>query len=220
MSKKNIQQYSKSSFSNNEEQNNDYESILSEGEQVIKVARISLWNYLNNFISMGIWFFLIMFALFYINYDNLMLWAGDGYSGLMPEQRYKFFYMIASYADNWWFHLLKLLPCFFLYSHIQSLLMGYVAIKLILTNKQVIVSAGLISHELIDLPLNRIESVRLSQSVKGKFFGYGDLTFIGMGDSITVMQGIKDPMEFKKMFNFYKKKLEEQNITDKKELSI
>lgn len=189
-------------MSDNQE-NEEILALLNRNEKLIKVARISLWNYLRNFIHMGIWFCIFVFLVFAVHPHNLEIWAGDGYTGLLAAQKYKFFTMITPYAGEWWSWIIRILPIWFIWSNGSSLLYGYSAIKLILTDKRVIIISNFLNQEMIDYPLVNLESVRVYQDVNGRIFKYGNLVFMGKGQSAVEMQGFKEPFAFKKALDYY-----------------
>jgi hypothetical protein len=178
-------------------------ALLNYNEKLVFVARISLWNYLRNFIYMGIWFVVFLFLIFFVNPGNMESWAGDGYSGILAAQRYNLFMMIAPYTSTWWSWLIRLIPIWFIWTSGSSLLYGYGAIKLILTDKRVIASSNFFNQEIIDYPLLNLESVRVYQDVNGRLFKYGNIILMGKGQSGVEMQGIKEPFAFKKMLDYY-----------------
>lgn len=183
----------------NYETDPDIVNNLNDNEKLIAVSRISLWNYLSNFIFMGVWFIILLFLLFGVNENNLVSWAGDGVNGFLAGPRYEYLNIIAPYTNKWWFWLLKLIPVWFIWSSLSSLLYGYAAIKLILTDQRVIISSNFITQETVDYRLTKIESVIVSQDINGKMFGYGNLRLRGEGGTVTEMQGFKDIVDFKKL---------------------
>ena len=70
--------------------------------------------------------------------------------------------------------------------------------ELAITNKRVIAKSGLVKIDTMELNHSKVESFNVSQSVFGRLFGFGTLTINGTGGGHTPIQGIKDPMEFRR----------------------
>jgi len=195
----------------NYENDTDVVNNLDPDEHLIAVARISLWNYRYNFIFIGFWFLIFFFLLFGVTQSNLNIWAGDGVNGILAAPRYEYLTMLAPYANKWWFWILKFIPLWFVWSSLSSLLYGYAAIKLILTDQRVIASSNFFQQDVEYYRLTKLESVVLSQDMNGKIFGYGDLRLRGEGGNITLLQGFKDVHGFrKKLITAQKKALEKE----------
>ena len=67
-----------------------------------------------------------------------------------------------------------------------------------ITNKRVIVKMGLIRRQTLELNLQRVESVSVSQSILGRILGYGTITIIGTGGTKEPFHRIAHPLEFRK----------------------
>lgn len=83
------------------------------------------------------------------------------------------------------------------------LLMAFIRYKtteLAITNKRVIAKFGFISRHTIELNINKVESIQVSQGILGRIFDYGSLTISGAGDPQAPIPGISDPMGFRKAF--------------------
>ncbi|MGA3943521.1 PH domain-containing protein [Ralstonia nicotianae] len=71
--------------------------------------------------------------------------------------------------------------------------------ELAVTNKKIIGKAGFIRRVSIDLPLDKLESVNISQGVIGRIFGFGRITVRGVGGNSVVIPYIKSPMDFRRV---------------------
>ena len=83
------------------------------------------------------------------------------------------------------------------------LLMAYIKYKtteLAVTNKRVIAKVGFISRETVELNLSKAESIQINQSLFGRIFNYGSLKINGTGSSHAPIDGIRDPLEFRRQF--------------------
>lgn len=72
--------------------------------------------------------------------------------------------------------------------------------ELVVTNKQVIGKIGIISREIINLPLLRIESIDVDQTIMGRIFGYGTVTVSGSGGHMVSIPYIDNPLGFRRIF--------------------
>ncbi len=66
------------------------------------------------------------------------------------------------------------------------------------TNKRIIIKTGLISRKIVEMNINKLESVNVRQSVMGRILGYGALEFTGTGGTKETFTNIYNPTEFKK----------------------
>ena len=53
--------------------------------------------------------------------------------------------------------------------------------KIIKTNKKILFKTGFIAIEIVEIPLSQIECIKISQSMFGRIFKFGNLTIIGAG---------------------------------------
>ncbi len=78
------------------------------------------------------------------------------------------------------------------------ILWGYYWLKnktteMVMTNCRVISKQGIVSVHMGEIRNNRIESIKLHQSICGRLFGYGDIELIGTGNNIVVLQCVDNP---------------------------
>jgi len=72
--------------------------------------------------------------------------------------------------------------------------------ELAITNKRVITKLGLVSRDTLELNLQKIETVQVQQSVRGRLLNYGTLIIAGGGVTQEPIHGLADPMEFRRAF--------------------
>lgn len=185
----------------NQNEINDTLNLLNRNEKLIKIAKLSLWNYRGSFFFSACCIAITIFLLFFFTEDNITEWMGDGETGVLAPFRYNMFNMILNYINEWWFYIIKLLPLLLVYNTVSNLITGYASLKLILTDKRIIIVAGFVANDIIDYKLNKIESLRIHKSMSGLIYKFGDITIIGTGNSMTTLQGIKKPDEFKRAFD-------------------
>jgi uncharacterized membrane protein YdbT with pleckstrin-like domain len=73
--------------------------------------------------------------------------------------------------------------------------------ELVITNRRIIAKFGLISRYTIEINLQKIESISVSQSIFGRMLNYGDLQIIGTGGTIEPIPNIGDPLMFRRKFD-------------------
>lgn len=70
-----------------------------------------------------------------------------------------------------------------------------------ITNKRVFAQFGLFSRNTVELNIDKVEGVQVSQSVVGTCFNFGTLYISGTGTTQVPIPGVSDPFVFKKTLN-------------------
>lgn len=70
-----------------------------------------------------------------------------------------------------------------------------------LTNCRIIAKKGFIFQHSIEILLNKVESISVSQPLIGRILGFGTVTIIGSGGTQEVFKSIDNPMELRKQVN-------------------
>lgn len=73
-----------------------------------------------------------------------------------------------------------------------------VATELAVTSKRIIAKTGLIRRHTIELNLGKVESLSVAQSVSGRLFGFGNISFSGTGGAVNLVATIDDPLAFRR----------------------
>jgi uncharacterized membrane protein YdbT with pleckstrin-like domain len=68
-----------------------------------------------------------------------------------------------------------------------------------ITSKRVLGKTGFIRRTSLDIVLNKVEAIRLSQSILGRILNYGDIEVTGTGGTDEVLRFIPDPLLFRKV---------------------
>jgi hypothetical protein len=71
--------------------------------------------------------------------------------------------------------------------------------ELAVTNKKVIGKSGWIARKSIDLPLSKLESFTIDESLLGRILGYGKVQISGTGGHRVAIPYIKAPHDFKRV---------------------
>ena len=103
---------------------------------------------------------------------------------------------IISFQASWiWFSaLLLILP---IISIIRDTLIWWNK-QYVITNRRVIQVAGIFNKDVIDSALEKVNDVKLAQSVMGRLFGYGDVEIMTASElGINLFRRIANPVKFK-----------------------
>ncbi|MBW1650259.1 MAG: PH domain-containing protein [Deltaproteobacteria bacterium] len=121
-----------------------------------------------------------------INYSaKISLWS------LMPLTIFGLIFLFLSPNDK--FRGIGLI--FFIIAFIR-----YKTTELVVTNKKLIAKVGFVKRRTIELLLNKVESVQVNQSVLGRMLNYGSIIVSGAGTPQAPVNGISNPIEFRKQF--------------------
>lgn len=118
---------------------------------------------------------------------------------------------------SWWSQLsLILLGVFLLLAGITSKGFGFILIGLLLfgtafmrvkstelalTTKRVMAKAGIIRRDTVELRLEKVEGLYVTQSMFGRMLNYGTIVVSGTGGLKTPIPFISDPIYFRNIFN-------------------
>lgn len=68
-----------------------------------------------------------------------------------------------------------------------------------ITSKRVLGKTGFIRRTSLDIVLNKVEAIRLSQSILGRILNYGDIEVTGTGGTDEILRFIPEPLTFRKV---------------------
>lgn len=68
-----------------------------------------------------------------------------------------------------------------------------------ITDHRVLVKHGIILRRTTELFLERVESVRVNQSIPGRLLGYGTLVVAGTGETHEVLYRVPEPLQFRSL---------------------
>ena len=71
------------------------------------------------------------------------------------------------------------------------------ATEMAVTNHRVVVKTGLLSRKTIEMMLNKVESIEISETPVGRIFGYGTIVIIGTGGTSEPFHKMAHPLEFR-----------------------
>lgn len=70
--------------------------------------------------------------------------------------------------------------------------------EITVTDQRVVIKTGLVRRRTIEMNLDRIESVDVSQGIVGRLFNFGDIMVRGTGAGIEPLSLISRPLEFRR----------------------
>jgi uncharacterized membrane protein YdbT with pleckstrin-like domain len=83
---------------------------------------------------------------------------------------------------------------------VVAILMGLVrrnATEMAVTTRRVVIKTGLVSRRTIEMLLNKVESIEVSEPTFGRIVGYGSIVVIGTGGTLEPFHKIAHPLEFR-----------------------
>ena len=105
------------------------------------------------------------------------------------------FVLIAARAGYRHIELLMLIPA------VVFILSAYIARRsseFAVTNRRVIMKAGVIQTRSLEILLNKVEAIAVTQTLLGKMMNYGDIIVTGSGGTKELYGGIEDPLAFRR----------------------
>jgi uncharacterized membrane protein YdbT with pleckstrin-like domain len=69
--------------------------------------------------------------------------------------------------------------------------------EIAVTNRRVIYKTGFISRDTNEMHMDKVESVKVDQSVLGRILGYGDVTVLGTGTGFEPLKNVDSPIELR-----------------------
>lgn len=73
--------------------------------------------------------------------------------------------------------------------------------ELVITSRRIIAKVGLIRRHTIEINLNKIESIKVSQGILGRMLNYGELEIVGTGGTKEPIPNIDNPLIFRRKFD-------------------
>ena len=81
-----------------------------------------------------------------------------------------------------------------------AILLGMVrrnATEMAVTSRRVVIKMGLASRKTIEMLLNKVESIEVSETAFGRMLGYGTIVVIGTGGTPEPFHKVAHPLEFR-----------------------
>lgn len=83
---------------------------------------------------------------------------------------------------------------------LAAILAGFVrrnATEMAVTTRRVVIKQGLVNRKTIELLLNKIETIEVSEPMMGRMLGYGSITMVGTGGTAEPFHKIAHPLQFR-----------------------
>lgn len=71
------------------------------------------------------------------------------------------------------------------------------ATEMAVTTRRVIIKQGLVNRKTIEMLLNKIETIEVSEPMAGRMLGYGSITMVGTGGTSEPFHKIAHPLQFR-----------------------
>jgi hypothetical protein len=69
--------------------------------------------------------------------------------------------------------------------------------EIAVTNRRIIYKTGFIRRETNEMHMDKVESVRVDQSILGRIFDYGDVNVLGTGEGFEPLKKVDAPIELR-----------------------
>ena len=69
--------------------------------------------------------------------------------------------------------------------------------EIAVTDRRVIYKKGLIRRQTSEMNMDKVESVKIDQSILGRMLDYGDVTILGTGEGFETLRTIASPIELR-----------------------
>jgi uncharacterized membrane protein YdbT with pleckstrin-like domain len=96
-----------------------------------------------------------------------------------------------------------------LFTILRSVL-ALASVEFALTNSRIIAKSGILKQHSLEMLIQKVESVAVSQSLGGRIFNFGSLTVIGTGGTRETFKPISNPMELRKRINYMAARINQQ----------
>lgn len=97
-------------------------------------------------------------------------------------------------------HIIEIGLAVLVFLALLVLIMGSVrrnATEMAVTTRRVVVKTGIASRRTIEMLLNKVETIEVSEPTMGRMLGYGSITMIGTGGTSEPFHKIAHPLEFR-----------------------
>jgi uncharacterized membrane protein YdbT with pleckstrin-like domain len=97
-------------------------------------------------------------------------------------------------------HVMEIASAVLLVCGVVVILVGMVrrnATEMAVTNRRVVIKTGLASRKTIEMLLNKVETIEVSETTSGRMLGYGTIVVIGTGGTPQPFHKVAHPLEFR-----------------------
>jgi uncharacterized membrane protein YdbT with pleckstrin-like domain len=86
---------------------------------------------------------------------------------------------------------------------------SYITTEFALTDRRIIAKVGILNQHSIEVMINKIESIRVSQPILGRILNYGTIIVIGSGGTHQRFKNISQPMQLRQKINLLISKIKQ-----------
>ena len=107
----------------------------------------------------------------------------------------------------YWFNETRYLPGLWRYTAYALALVAVVLLiqewfqcwitEIAVTNRRIIYKKGLIRRQTNEMNMDKVESVKINQSILGRMLDYGNVTILGTGEGFETLRTIASPIELR-----------------------
>jgi len=106
-------------------------------------------------------------------------------------------YMLsASWSDTQWQHRALIVYVVAIFLALWPLILRR-STELVITDRRAVAKTGIVSTSALEIRFNKIETIRVDQSVLGRLLNFGSITIIGTGSTFDPIAYIAKPLHFK-----------------------
>ncbi len=89
-------------------------------------------------------------------------------------------------------------PAFVILALLGAAFVRRISCEYAVTSKRVIVKVGVMQTRSVELMLNKVEGITVTQGLMGRLFGYGEIVITGSGGTKEPFDGIQAPFDFRR----------------------
>ena len=101
------------------------------------------------------------------------------------------------FSDNKILAKIFLVTATFSFGYIIWMFLGLRLTEMVCTNKRVVCKTGVISVKTAEIKVDKIEAIRIEQTVMGRIFGFGNIIFSGTGTTKVEFCNVSNPGKVK-----------------------
>jgi uncharacterized membrane protein YdbT with pleckstrin-like domain len=103
------------------------------------------------------------------------------------------------YAPQYQIYFSYLSLPFFVYGGFKLLLewIQHTSSDFVITSNRIVIKVGVLKRSSLSMPLNKIESIEVDQTITGQLFGYGSIHITGTGTATSKFDFINNPSQFR-----------------------
>lgn len=77
-------------------------------------------------------------------------------------------------------------------------LVRWLTCEAVVTSRRIVIASGWLTRHTFEIPLNRLESIRIEQSIPARVFGFGSVVVLGVGGGRQQFAQMAHPLAFRR----------------------